>query len=112
MIKDSIEDRIRAWCLLLVSVAWYLMTPVLFVVNPLVRNNIPLFGLQEIIFAALLLGIGMFASYKFTKWVEARLTSLLEQKIEVWQKIRGNILRAPFFILIATLLISLVIVLI
>lgn len=112
MIKDSIEDRIRAWCLLLVSVLWYLMTPVFFVVNALVRNDALLYNSLAIVFAVLLLSVAMLSSYIFTKWVEARLTSLLNQKIDVWQQIWKNILFAPFIILVATFLISLVIVLI
>lgn len=112
MINDSIEDRIKAWCLSLVSVAWYLVTPLAFWVNVVVIKNKSFYEYTEIGFAVILLFIVMLVSSKFTKWSVAKLTSLLDQEIEVPREMWKYILKRAYFILIATLLISLAIALI
>ena len=96
MISDSMENRILAWCLLAASIAWVSVTTIAWWAG---------FGLKM---SGIWLTVASFAvgcaagffqiviSMIFTRWIEARLSSLLGEDVEVWSKIGKRIDRYVF----------------
>jgi len=105
MLYDSIENRILAWCLLLVGLVFYSATLFIYVIDVILMNKTLAFLVSAVL--GLLNGlIHRFLSEKFTHWVEARLTPLLGQKIDVFGKIKNKILGDFLLIYLLSLAIS------
>ena len=96
MISDSMENRILAWCLLIASITWVSVT------------TIPWWAGFALKVSGIWLAVASFAvgcaagfftiviSMIFTRWIEARLSSLLGENVEVWSKIVKRIDRYVF----------------
>jgi len=109
MLYDSMENRILAWCFLLVCLTLYptillgSVAKIIFVQN---ETAVLLSGAVLGIVTSSVLGL---VSKKFTNWLEARLSSVLGQKIDVWEKIKRKILSRFLLIYLLSLAVSIAI---
>jgi hypothetical protein len=113
MVNDSMENRILAWCLLLVSSGFIVNNLILYCVVLLLGQN-PVWVIDALV---LLIGISSGFSLfpvmkRFTKWIERNLASLTGQKVDEWGKIRDRILGSIVLIQVSSAATSIVILII
>ncbi|HKZ94665.1 MAG TPA: hypothetical protein VJ249_08825 [Candidatus Bathyarchaeia archaeon] len=108
MLYDSMKNRILAWCFLLVCLIFYPTALFVYVAKIIVQNETAVLLIGLILGTATVLVQGL-VSKKFTNWLEARLASLLGQKIDVWGEIKGKILSRFLLIYVLSLVVSIAI---
>lgn len=108
MLYDSMENRIYAWCLLLIGFVFYLTTALVWVAIitvPMSRISWSIISIVAGLTGGLL---QVFLSKKLTDWVEAKLSPILGQKIDVWKKINSRIVVGFLTIIIPSAAITII----
>ena len=108
MVNDSMDNRVLSWCLLIVSMIWWLViyffasVGYLFLFRWASQNWY--YGLATYILMGAITALLFYASNtvgkKFTLWCETELGSLLGEKVIVWEKIRNRINKGIFLIML------------